>query len=301
MEEALLETHIDEFPLFAKGKVRDVYDLGDKLLIVATDRISAFDVVLPNGIPGKGKVLTRMSLFWFDLVKGVADNHLISGNVDEYPDALKKHRGVLEGRSMLVKKAKRIDVECVVRGYIAGSLWKEYKTRTMYEGKSDSIELFGVQLPSNLTESQRLPYPIFTPTTKAEEGHDLPLTFEEVKRMVGEELALELRSRSIRIFRKAADYAERRGMIIADTKFEFGTTDGKLILIDEIFSSDSSRFWDKSIYKRGRPQEAFDKQVVRDYLESIYWDKKPPAPRLPDEIVKKTLERYQEAYNRLVN
>jgi phosphoribosylaminoimidazole-succinocarboxamide synthase len=195
---------------------------------------------------------------------------------------------------MLVKKARRIDVECVVRGYISGSLWKEYKTRTMYEGKSDSIELYGVQLPSNLTESQRLPYPIFTPTTKAEEGHDLPLTFEEVKKMVGEEQALELRSRSIQVFRKAADY-------IADTKFEFGTIDGKLILIDEIFSSDSSRFWDKSKYKRGRPQEAFDKQVVRDYLESIHWDKKPPAPRLPEEIIKKTLERYQEAYNRLVN
>jgi phosphoribosylaminoimidazole-succinocarboxamide synthase len=301
MEEALLETKIDDFPLFAKGKVRDVYDLGDKLLIVATDRISAFDVVLPNGIPGKGKVLTRMSLFWFDLVKGVAESHLVTGNVDEYPEALKKHRDVLEERSMLVKKARRIDVECVVRGYISGSLWKEYKTRTMYEGKSDSIELYGVQLPSNLTESQRLPYPIFTPTTKAEEGHDLPLTFEEVKKMVGEEQALELRSRSIQVFRKAADYAERRGMIIADTKFEFGTIDGKLILIDEIFSSDSSRFWDKSKYKRGRPQEAFDKQVVRDYLESIHWDKKPPAPRLPEEIIKKTLERYQEAYNRLVN
>ncbi len=301
MEEALLETRIAEFPLFAKGKVRDVYDLDDNLLIVATDRISAFDVVLPNGIPGKGKVLTQMSLFWFDLVKNVAESHLVTGTVDEYPDALKKHRDVLEGRSMLVKKAERIDVECVVRGYIAGSLWKEYKAKTLYEGKSDSIELYGVQLPSYLTESQRLPYPIFTPTTKAEEGHDLPLTFEEVKKMVGEEQALELRSRSIQVFRKAADYAERRGMIIADTKFEFGTIDGKLILIDEIFSSDSSRFWDKSIYKRGRPQEAFDKQIVRDYLESIHWNKKPPAPSLPEEIVQKTLERYQEAYARLVN
>jgi phosphoribosylaminoimidazole-succinocarboxamide synthase len=301
MEEALLETRITEFPLFSKGKVRDVYDLDDKLLIVATDRISAFDVVLPNGIPGKGKVLTQMSLFWFDLVKNVAPSHLISGEIDEYPEALKKYRDVLAGRSMLVRKAQRIDVECVVRGYIAGSLWKEYRNKLVYEGKSLSIELYGIQLPSNLTESQRLPYPIFTPTTKAEEGHDLPLTFDQVKRMVGESLAQELRSKSMQVFKRAADYAERRDMIIADTKFEFGILEDKLILIDEIFSSDSSRFWDKNVYKRGRPQEAFDKQIVRDYLESIHWNKKPPAPRLPEEIVQKTLERYQEAYRRLVN
>lgn len=300
MEQALMETNISQYPLFAKGKVRDVYDLGDRLLIVATDRISAFDVVLPNGIPGKGKTLTQMSLFWFDLVRSVAENHLITAKVDEYPDDLKRYRDVLEGRSMLVKKAKRIDIECVVRGYIAGSLWKEYKNKAVYQGKSDSVELFGVQLPSNLTESQRLPYPIFTPTTKAEEGHDESLTFEQVTDMVGEDLALELRNRSIQIYRKAADYAERRGMIIADTKFEFGTLDGRLILIDEIFSSDSSRFWDKRIYQRGRPQEAFDKQIVRDYLESIHWNKRPPAPRLPDEVVDKTLEKYQEAYQRLV-
>jgi phosphoribosylaminoimidazole-succinocarboxamide synthase len=299
MEEALLETHIDEFPLFAKGKVRDVYDLGDRLLIVATDRISAFDVVLPNGIPGKGKVLTQMSLFWFDLVKNVAENHLISGSVDEFPEVLKKHREILEGRSMLVKKAKRIDVECVVRGYIAGSLWKEYKGKAVSFGKSDTIEISGVQLPSHLTESERLPYLIFTPTTKAEEGHDESLTFEQVKKMVGESQAQDLRGKSLRIFRKAADYAERRGMIIADTKFEFGTLNDKIILIDEIFSSDSSRFWDKRNYKRGRPQEAFDKQVVRDYLESIHWNKQPPAPRLPEAIVAKTLERYKEVYKRL--
>jgi phosphoribosylaminoimidazole-succinocarboxamide synthase len=299
MEEALLETHIDEFPLFAKGKVRDVYDLGDRLLMVATDRISAFDVVLPNGIPGKGKVLTQMSLFWFDLVKNVAENHLISGSVDEFPEVLKKHREILEGRSMLVKKAKRIDVECVVRGYIAGSLWKEYKGKAVSFGKSDTIEISGVQLPSHLTESERLPYLIFTPTTKAEEGHDESLTFEQVKKMVGESQAQDLRGKSLRIFRKAADYAERRGMIIADTKFEFGTLNDKIILIDEIFSSDSSRFWDKRNYKRGRPQEAFDKQVVRDYLESIHWNKQPPAPRLPEAIVAKTLERYKEVYKRL--
>jgi len=300
MEQALMETNISEYPLFAKGKVRDVYDLGDRLLIVATDRISAFDVVLPTGIPGKGKVLTLMSLFWFDLVKNVAESHLITGNVDEYPEDLKEYRDVLDGRSMLVKKAVRIDVECVVRGYIAGSLWKEYKSKTLSLGKSDTIELYGIQLPSNLTESQRLPYPIFTPTTKAEEGHDESLTFEEVKRIVGEKQALDLRSKSIQIYKKAADYAERRGMIIADTKFEFGKLNDRLILIDEIFSSDSSRFWDKRIYQRGRSQESFDKQYVRDYLESIHWDKKPPAPPLPEEVVLKTLEKYTQAYQRLV-
>ena len=300
MEQAVMQTDITEYPLFARGKVRDVYDLGEKLLIVATDRISAFDVVLPNGIPGKGKVLTQMSLFWFDLIRNVAESHLISGNVDEYPEDLKKHREILEGRSMLVKKAKRIDVECVVRGYMAGSLWKEYKNKAVFQGKSHMVELLGVQLPSHLTESERLPYPIFTPTTKAEEGHDESMTFEQVKEMVGEKQAQDLRGKSLQIFRKAADYAERRGMIIADTKFEFGTLNGKMILIDEIFSSDSSRFWDKRNFKRGRPQEAFDKQIVRDYLESIHWNKQPPAPRLPEEIVAKTLERYQEVYQRLV-
>ncbi len=300
MEQALMETSINEYPLYAKGKVRDVYDLGDRLLIVATDRISAFDVVLPNGIPGKGKVLTQMSLFWFDLVKNVAENHLITGNVDEYPKDLKKYQDILEGRSMLVKKAERIDIECVVRGYIAGSLWKEYKNKTLSSGKSETVELLGIQLPSNLTESQRLPYPIFTPTTKAEEGHDESLTFEQVKRIVGDKQALNLRSKSIQIYKKSADYAERRGMIIADTKFEFGTLDGEMILIDEIFSSDSSRFWDKRNYRRGRPQESFDKQYVRDYLESIHWNKKPPAPPLPDQVVLKTLEKYKQAYHRLV-
>jgi phosphoribosylaminoimidazole-succinocarboxamide synthase len=300
MEQALMETNISEYPLFARGKVRDVYDLDDKLLIVATDRISAFDVVLPTGIPGKGKTLTRMSLFWFDLVKNVAESHLITSNVDEFPDDLKKYRDILEGRSMLVRKAKRIDVECVVRGYIAGSLWKEYKDKTFSQGKSNTIELFGIQLPSNLIESQRLPYPIFTPTTKAEQGHDESLTFDQVKRMVGEKQALDLRGKSIQVYKKAADYAERREMIVADTKFEFGTLDGKMILIDEIFSSDSSRFWDKRNYQKGRPQEAFDKQIVRDYLESIHWNKKPPAPPLPQEIIAKTLDRYQEACRRLV-
>jgi phosphoribosylaminoimidazole-succinocarboxamide synthase len=300
MDQPLIETNIEEYRLFAKGKVRDVYDLGDKLLIVATDRISAFDVVLPTGIPGKGKVLTQMSLFWFNLVKDVVGNHLITAEVDQYPDDLKKYRNILEGRSMLVKKAKRIDIECVVRGYISGSLWKEYKQERLYEGKSKSVNLFGIDLPTHLRESERFPYPIFTPTTKAEEGHDESLTFEDVIKMIGEDLALRLRSKSIRVYKKAADYAEKRGMIIADTKFEFGMIDKKLILIDEIFSSDSSRFWDKRIYKVGKPQEAFDKQIVRDYLESINWDKKPPAPELPKEVVLNTLERYKQAYQRLI-
>jgi len=300
MEEVILETDIVEFPLFSKGKVRDVYDLADKLLIVATDRISAFDVVLPTGIPGKGKILTQMSLFWFDLVKDIIENHLIASDVDQYPENLKKYRNVLEGRSMLVKKAKRINVECVVRGYISGSLWKEYKEKRLYEGKSKTVKLFGIELPTHLKESARLPYPLFTPTTKAEEGHDENLLFEDVIKMIGEDLALTLRSKSIQVYKKASDYAEKKGMIIADTKFEFGRIDKQVILIDEIFSPDSSRFWDKKIYKPGRPQEAFDKQYVRDYLEMINWDKKPPAPGLPEEVVLKTKEKYQQAYQRLV-
>lgn len=300
MEQCLMETDIEEYKLFAKGKVRDVYDLEDKLLIVATDRISAFDVVLPTGIPGKGKVLTQMSLFWFDLVKDVVGNHLITADVDQYPEDLRKYRNVLEGRSMLVKKAKRIDVECVVRGYISGSLWKEYKQKRLFVGKSKSINLFGIDLPTHLRESERLPYPIFTPTTKAEEGHDESLTFEQVMEMIGEDLASIIRRKSIQVYKKAADYAEIRGMIIADTKFEFGTMDNQLILIDEIFSSDSSRFWDRKIYRVGKPQEAFDKQIVRDYLESVNWNKQPPAPELPEEVVRRTLERYQQAYQKLI-
>jgi len=300
MEQPLMETNIQEYKLFAKGKVRDVYDLDDKLLIIATDRISAFDVVLPTGIPGKGKILTQMSLFWFDLVRDVVENHLITSEVDQYPENLKKYRNILEGRSMLVKKAKRINIECVVRGYISGSLWKEYKEKRLYEGKSRAIKLFGVDLPTHLKESGRLPYPIFTPTTKAEEGHDENLPFEDVIKMIGEDLALTLRGKSIAVYKKAADYAEKRGMVIADTKFEFGMIDKQIILIDEIFSPDSSRFWDKKTYKPGKPQEAFDKQYVRDFLERINWDKKPPAPELPEEVVLKTKDKYQQAYKKLI-
>jgi phosphoribosylaminoimidazole-succinocarboxamide synthase len=241
-----------------------------------------------------------MSLFWFDLVKDIVENHLITSDVDQYPENLKKYRNVLEGRSMLVKKAKRIDIECVARGYISGSWWKEYKEKRLYEGKSKTVKLFGIELSTHLKESARLPYPIFTPTTKAEEGHDENLFFEDVIKMIGEDLALSLRSKSIQVYKKASDYAEKRGMIIADTKFEFGMIDKQIILIDEIFSPDSSRFWDKKTYKPGRPQDAFDKQYVRDYLEGVNWNKKPPAPELPEEVVLKTKEKYQQAYRRLI-
>lgn len=303
MEKALTETEIKEFPLYAKGKVRDVYDLKDNLLIIATDRISAFDVVLPNGIPGKGKVLTRMSLFWFELVKDLIDNHLLAYKVDDYPAELHKYRQILEDRSMLVKKAKRIDVECVVRGYISGSLWKEYKE---YKEKKDlsrngGIEILGYQLPDDLQESDKLLFPIFTPSTKAESGHDLNISFEEMKKRFGASLSEYLKEKSLTIYQKCSDYAERKGMIIADTKFEFGFSDDKVILIDEILSPDSSRFWPKQTYAPGKSQESFDKQFVRDYLEKIRWDKKPPASELPQEVILKTKEKYEEALKRLIN
>jgi phosphoribosylaminoimidazole-succinocarboxamide synthase len=300
MEEALIKTDIKEFPLYAKGKVRDIYDLKDKLLIIATDRISAFDVVLPDGIPGKGKVLNRMSLFWFELVKEIVDNHLIASEVEDYPRELHKYRDILEGRSMLVKKAKRVDVECVVRGYISGSLWKEYKEKkdSTMNGK---VELLGLNFPDNLEESAKLPFPIFTPATKAENGHDENISFEEMKERLGASLSEYLKEKSLEIYQKCSDYAEKKGIIIADTKFEFGLHGEKIILIDEILSPDSSRFWPRQTYSPGRSQESFDKQFVRDYLLGINWDKKPPAPELPQEIILKTREKYQEALKRLIS
>ena len=299
MEKGLMETNIVEYPLFARGKVRDVYDLNDKLLIIATDRISAFDVVLPTGIPGKGKILNQMSLFWFNLTKDIVDNHLISAEVYDYPEKLHNYRDMLDKRSMLVKKANRIDIECVVRGFISGSFWKEYQQKRIWERKAESITLHGISLPPDLVESDRLPYPIFTPATKAEEGHDQNISLEKMAKMVGEELASNLRSLSIRLYQKASDYAFTRGIIMADTKFEFGILNDRVILIDEIFSPDSSRFWSKENYKPGRAQDSFDKQFVRDYLESISWDKKPPAPELPDDIVEKTLKKYESALEKL--
>ena len=300
METALIKTEIKEFPLYAKGKVRDIYDLKDKLLIIATDRISAFDVVLPNGIPGKGKVLNRMSLFWFELVREIVDNHLIASEVEDYPGELHKYRAMLEGRSMLVKKAKRIDVECVVRGYISGSLWKEYEEKkdSAVKGK---VELLGLDFSDNLEESDKLSFPIFTPATKAESGHDENISFEEMKKKFGASLSEYLREKSLEIYQKCSDYAEKKGIIIADTKFEFGLYGEKIILIDEILSPDSSRFWPRQTYSPGRSQESFDKQFVRDYLLGINWNKKPPAPELPEDIILKTREKYEEALKRLIS
>ncbi len=291
MDTAIVSTDIPDIPLFARGKVRDVYDLKDKLLIIATDRISAFDCVMPNGIPGKGKILTEMSLFWFDLLRDVVPNHLITANIDEYPAQLRKYRDQIEGRSMIVRKAQRIDVECIVRGYIAGSGWKEYQKYGM---------VCGVRLPEGMIEAQRLPENIFTPSTKAESGHDENVSFETVEEMIGSDLAREIRDLSLAVYEKARAYAETKGIIIADTKFEFGRADGRTILIDEVLSPDSSRFWPRSEYRPGGAQPSFDKQFVRDYLETLDWDKTPPAPVLPDEIVRKTLEKYREARDLLI-
>jgi len=278
--------------------VRDLYDLGDRLLLFATDRISAFDVVMPNGIPGKGEVLTAMSVFWFDYTKEIIDNHLLEHRFENYPDRLKGFRETLEGRSMLVEKAKRIEVECVVRGYLAGTGWQDYKSAGGLE--KEEVNLHGNIIPGALAESERLPRPIFTPSTKAETGHDENISLTQTAEMVGQDLAERIGKISIKLYEKCASYAEKRDLIIADTKFEFGFVDDKLILIDELFSPDSSRFWPKGKYAPGRSQESFDKQFVRDYLTEVGWDKKPPAPLLPDDIVQKTAEKYREAYRLLV-
>jgi phosphoribosylaminoimidazole-succinocarboxamide synthase len=268
-----------------RGKVRDIYDLGDKLLLIATDRISAFDVVLPDGIPGKGKVLTGISLFWFRQMEGIVKNHIITADVEEFPPELKKYRDLLEGRSMLVKKARPIPVECIVRGYLSGSGWKEYRERGT---------VCGIKLPEGLVESSRLDEPIFTPSTKAEEGHDINISFEEVKGLVGRELAERLKVLSLSIYSKAREIAERKGIIIADTKFEFGLFDNDVILIDELLTPDSSRFWSMKGYRPGMGQDSYDKQIVRDYLLTLDWDMRPPGPHLPLDIIKKTSERYRE-------
>lgn len=286
----VLETKLEGVKLVSRGKVRDIYDLGTELLIVATDRISAFDVILPNGIPDKGKVLTGLCKFWFNLTKDIIPNHLITTEVDKFPANLQKYKSVLEGRSMLVRKASVLPVECVVRDWLAGSGWEEYK-------KSGSV--CGVSLPKGLVESSKLLAPIFTPSTKATEGHDMPLNFDECAKLVGGPIADTLRRKSIALYTFAAEYARTKGIIIADTKFEFGMIDGVIIVVDEIFTPDSSRFWAVDDYVEGRPQDSFDKQFVRDYLLSIKWNKQPPIPTLPDEIVKKTQEKYLEALKRL--
>jgi phosphoribosylaminoimidazole-succinocarboxamide synthase len=274
-----------------RGKVRDVYDLGEQLLIVATDRISAFDVVMQNGIPEKGKILTAISLFWFEKFKGEFENHLISAVVDEYPAKVKPFREQIEGRSMLVKKASVVPIECVARGYLAGSGWKEYQ-------KSKTV--CGIKLPGGLRQCEKLPEAIYTPATKEESGHDINISFEETAERIGHGLTEELKKRTLTLYSRAAEYAVGRGVIIADTKFEFGkTADGKVILIDEVLTPDSSRFWPADKYEAGRDQQSFDKQFVRNYLETKAWDKKPPAPELPADVVLGTREKYVEAYRLL--
>jgi phosphoribosylaminoimidazole-succinocarboxamide synthase len=277
--------------LLRRGKVRDVYDLGDRVLLVATDRISAFDVVLPTAIPGKGIVLTQLSAFWFEATRHLIANHLVTASVEELPAPLAPHRDRLRGRAMLGRKARRIDVECVARGYLAGSAWAEYRRNGMIGGRT---------APSGLRESEELPEPLFTPTTKAESGHDQPLSFGEVEELVGAELAGRLRDATLAVYGWARGYAIGRGIVIADTKLEFGLVDGELILIDELLTPDSSRFWPADEYAPGRPQASFDKQFVRDHLERSGWNKQPPGPELPPEVVDGTAARYREAYRRLV-
>ncbi len=291
MEEAVFQTNIKEVPLLNRGKVRDIYDLGDSLLIVATDRISAFDVVLPTPIPDKGKVLTLMTLFWLDYLKDIIPNHLITADVKKYPDVLKPYEEVLKDRSMVVKKAEVFPVECIVRGYITGSAMKEYK-------KTGTV--CGIRLPEGLKEADKLPEPIFTPSTKAEKGqHDINISFEEMSKIVGREVAEFLKKVSIALYKKASSYAEERGIIIADTKFEFGIIDGKIILVDEVLTPDSSRFWPMESYSPGKPQKSFDKQFIRDWLKSTGWKEPAPPPEIPSDIVEKTRKKYLEALYKL--
>lgn len=291
MSDIVLKTDIKEYPLLVRGKVRDVYDLDDKLLFVASDRISAFDVVMPNGIPGKGKVLTSMSLFWFEFLSDVVENHLVTAEVDEYPRGLHKYRADLEDRSMIVTKAERVDCECIVRGYISGSMWKELKR----EREKGSNIVHGFEFPSDIKESGKLPHPIFTPSTKNDNGHDENISYQQLVDFIGEKTALLCKEKSLAVYTKAADYALTKGIIIADTKFEFGFKDGRFILIDEVLSPDSSRFWPVDKYEVGRGQDSFDKQPIRDYLDKLDWNKKPPAPVLPDEVIMASAKRYAEA------
>jgi phosphoribosylaminoimidazole-succinocarboxamide synthase len=287
MKTAVIETDFSELPLRQRGKVRDIYDLGDSLLMIATDRISAFDVVMPDPVPDKGKVLTQISLFWFDVMKEMVPNHVITSNVDAYPKACKPYADVLRGRSMLVKKAAPLPIECVVRGYLSGSGWKSYqKTRTVC----------GIHLPDGLIESDKLPEPLFTPSTKAEIGlHDENIDFDASAKLIGKSLAERVKALSLAIYLKGVEIAASKGIIIADTKFEFGLMGDELILIDEVLTPDSSRFWPKASYKPGGSPESFDKQFVRDYLLSIQWNQKPPAPRLPEQVIEGTRKKYLEA------
>ncbi|MCW5977419.1 MAG: phosphoribosylaminoimidazolesuccinocarboxamide synthase [Bryobacteraceae bacterium] len=286
----LLETNLPGVPLHSRGKVRDIYEIGGDLLIVATDRISAFDYILATGIPDKGRVLTQLSLFWFDYLKDALPNHIVTADVEAYPAPLPRYAGQLEGRSMLVRRAKMLEIECVARGYLSGSGWKDYQ-------KTGAV--CGIPLPAGLTESAQLPEPIFTPATKAQSGHDENISFEEAAAIVGGDVAKKVRDLTLDIYSRAAAYARERGIIIADTKFEFGFIDGELLLADEALTPDSSRFWPAATYRPGGPQPSFDKQYVRDYLESIHWNKQPPAPALPADVARNTSKKYVEAYERL--
>lgn len=291
MEKIILKTDMPDIKFIRSGKVRDIYDLGDSLLMIASDRISAFDVVLPNGIPGKGKLLTQISIYWFRQMEDIIKNHLMATNVDDYPSQCHKYRDQLEGRSMLVKKAEQLPVECIVRGYLSGSGWKEYQ-------RTGSV--CGIELPDGLKESSRLETPIFTPSTKAEEGHDINISFKETENIVGDEMASKLRDVSLKIYSKAREIAEKKGIIIADTKFEFGIYDKELILIDEILTPDSSRFWSIQTYEPGKGQDSYDKQIIRDYLLTLDWDQTYPGPVLPERIVERAIERYREIYNIII-
>ncbi|HEX4807514.1 MAG TPA: phosphoribosylaminoimidazolesuccinocarboxamide synthase [Bryobacteraceae bacterium] len=286
----VLETDLAPLPLLGRGKVRDIYDLGDCFLFVATDRISAFDCVLASGIPCKGRVLTQMSLFWFDFLRDVVPCHVLESEIETFPEVLRKDRDTLEGRSMLVTRAEMIQVECVARGYLAGSGWKEYRSHGT---------VCGIPLPPGLRDGDRLPEPIFTPATKAKSGHDENVPFEHVVERVGSQLAGRLRDLTLEIYKRAAAYALERGIILADTKLEFGFSGEKLILADEVLTPDSSRYWPADSYRPGGPQVSFDKQYVRDYLETINWNKRPPGPVLPKEVVEKTTEKYLDAFSRL--
>ena len=284
----ILETDLPGVEHYARGKVRDVYRVDDHLLIVATDRISAFDYILPTGIPAKGRVLTQLSVFWFDFLRDVTPTHFLTADVAEYPEALRAHAEQLEGRSMLVKRARMVEIECVARGYLSGSGWKEYRQLGA---------VCGIHLPAGLRESDRLPEPIFTPATKAQTGHDENISFDRMTHLVGAELARRLRDLTLEIYLRASRYAESKGIIIADTKFEFGFVGDQLVLADEVLTPDSSRFWAAETYRPGSAQDSFDKQFVRDYLESIHWNKQPPAPPLPADVAAQTSEKYRQAYS----
>lgn len=306
MNSPLLTTNLPGLKRFVGGKVRDVYDLGEELLLIATDRISAFDVVMPNGIPDKGRTLTQISHFWFTKLRAIVPAHEISVDAGEIAARLAKEgvadtpelRAMLDGRAVLGKKAQAFPVECVARGYLAGSLWKEYRQAG---GEKDGAQLHGFDFPPGLVESARLPEPIFTPATKADAGHDRNIGLSEAAQIVGAKQAEELRDVTLALYTAAADYALKRGIILADTKFEFGLRDGKLLWIDEALTPDSSRFWDAALYEPGKAQASFDKQFVRDWLEGSGWNKEPPAPVLPADIVEKTAAKYRDAYNRITN